>query len=96
MADLPRAFKLDEDLIVLEVPLPDFTGAGLTKAELEVVRLVADGHSSQAIADQRGVSVRTIANQLAAAYKKLGIQQRSELGAYKGLHDRSSKEGGKR
>ena len=51
----------------------------LTTAELAVARLAARGHSSARIAAARGVSERTIANQLASVYGKLSIGSRSEL-----------------
>ncbi len=37
------------------------------------------GASNQDIARTRGVSVRTVANQLAAVYRKLGVRSRAEL-----------------
>ena len=55
--------------------------AELTAAEREVVRLVLDGCSNREIAKRRGASVKTIANQLAAVYQKLGICSRYELAA---------------
>lgn len=51
----------------------------LTRAEREVAVLVAEGLSSQAIAAQRGRSVRTVENQLAAIYCKLRVSSRAEL-----------------
>lgn len=51
----------------------------LTAAELAVARLAARGQSSARIAATRGVSERTIANQLASVYGKLSIGSRSEL-----------------
>ncbi len=51
----------------------------LTGAERDVARLVARGMSNAAIAAQRGSSVRTVANQLASIFGKLGVFSRSEL-----------------
>lgn len=51
----------------------------LTRCEAEVVRMVCDGSSNADIASRRGVSVRTVANQLAAVFRKLGVGSRSEL-----------------
>jgi DNA-binding NarL/FixJ family response regulator len=53
----------------------------LTESEQRVIRLVLEGLSNSAIARQRGVSSRTIANQLASSYSKLGIGSRRELKA---------------
>jgi DNA-binding CsgD family transcriptional regulator len=55
--------------------------ANLSPAEHAVVRLVLDGRSNREIADARGVSVKTVANQLRAVYEKLGINSRFELAA---------------
>jgi DNA-binding CsgD family transcriptional regulator len=51
----------------------------LTDAEVEVARLVMRGASTADIARGRGVSTRTIANQLASIYRKLGVGSRAEL-----------------
>lgn len=51
----------------------------LTRSEREVAGLVAEGLSSQAIATQRGRSVRTVENQIAAIYRKLRVGSRAEL-----------------
>lgn len=52
---------------------------GVTPAETDVVRGVLAGESNAAIAARRGTSVRTVANQLAALFKKLGVGSRAEL-----------------
>lgn len=69
------------ELFVLGTPslsqcLPDH----LTKAERDVAALVLEGLSNQAIARARGTSVRTIANQVAAVFRKLKVTARVELG----------------
>jgi DNA-binding CsgD family transcriptional regulator len=53
----------------------------LTPSEREVVAAVLRGVSNAALARARGVSLRTIANQLASAFSKLGVRSRSELAA---------------
>lgn len=63
------------DLPVDDLELPD----SLTSAEQDVVRLVAQGLSNSDIGKARGRSARTIANQLAAIYRKLGVTGRTEL-----------------
>jgi DNA-binding NarL/FixJ family response regulator len=52
----------------------------LTKAEKDVAALVLEGLSNQEIAKMRGTSVRTIANQVAAIFRKLKVTARIELG----------------
>lgn len=51
----------------------------LTQAEREVAAHVLEGSSNRQIAEQRGVSERTVANQLASIYRKLELQDRHEL-----------------
>jgi DNA-binding CsgD family transcriptional regulator len=53
----------------------------LTPTERAVVARVLDGLATRAIATSRGTSERTIANQLASAYRKLGVGSRRELAA---------------
>jgi DNA-binding CsgD family transcriptional regulator len=54
---------------------------GVTAAERLVLGLAAAGHSNAQIAARRGVSPRTVANQLASAFRKLGVRSRLELEA---------------
>lgn len=51
----------------------------LSPAELEVVQPFIEGQSMRAIAEARGVSVRTVANQISRSYQKLGVRGRGEL-----------------
>ncbi|HEY4243297.1 MAG TPA: helix-turn-helix transcriptional regulator [Kofleriaceae bacterium] len=54
---------------------------GLTAAERQVTLAVLSGLSNAEVARMRGSSPRTIANQLATIFKKLGVHSRSELAA---------------
>lgn len=53
----------------------------LTVAERQVVTGVLNGRTNAAIATARRTSCRTVANQLAAIYRKLGVSSRWELAA---------------
>jgi DNA-binding NarL/FixJ family response regulator len=53
--------------------------AELTDAERAVVAAVLEGRTNAAIASMRGTSPRTIANQVAAVFRKLGVRSRTEL-----------------
>jgi DNA-binding NarL/FixJ family response regulator len=85
--DLPahdlRASRLiveGEDFLVVSIELAEPPAlAALTPAQQAVIREVLRGASNQDIARTRGVSVRTVANQLAAVYRKLGVRSRAEL-----------------
>lgn len=52
---------------------------GLSEAEAMVALLVVAGRSNRDIARARGVTERTVANQLSSLYRKLGIRSRGEL-----------------
>ena len=67
----------DEFVVVSEPIVGADVFAALTQAEREVARLVADGSSNQAIAEKRGARPQTVANQLAAIYRKLAVSSRS-------------------
>jgi DNA-binding CsgD family transcriptional regulator len=68
-----------DDFAVVSVPLVVSMPDTLTAAEREVVRLVVTGKSNAQIARARGVAVRTVANQVAAAMRKLGASSRTDL-----------------
>jgi DNA-binding NarL/FixJ family response regulator len=61
----------------------------LTVSEGEIASMALAGMSNEAIADTRHCSVSTIANHLAAVYRKLGISGRGELGRFARAGDSS-------
>jgi DNA-binding NarL/FixJ family response regulator len=68
--------------LLAHVPIPGFTFKDrLTRAEHAVAELTIQGAFHQAMARARGTSQRTIANQLAAIYFKVGVSARNELRA---------------
>lgn len=78
-----REVKLDgETLVVVSAnsarPAGE-TSSVLSNAELVVARLAARGLSNVEIARRRRSSPRTVANQLASIFAKLGLHSRSEL-----------------
>ncbi|MGH9118828.1 MAG: helix-turn-helix transcriptional regulator, partial [Acidimicrobiales bacterium] len=60
-------------------PTATAPAAALTRRELEVAHLAADGMTDREIADTLVISVRTVESHLAASYRKLGITSRREL-----------------
>ena len=59
--------------------LPDPAAShGLTARELEVLRLVAAGHSNAQIADALFISPRTVSTHLTSIFNKLGVNSRTE------------------
>jgi DNA-binding NarL/FixJ family response regulator len=69
-----------ERLVVLGYPITH-DASGLTRAEQDVVDGALAGKSNRRIAVERGRSARTVANQMASAFRKLGVASRSELAA---------------
>lgn len=68
--------------VIVSLPL----GAGqwqrqLTEAERDIAQQILLGESNKRIAERRGTSARTVANQIAGIYQKLGIASRAELAA---------------
>jgi len=91
---VPRGLRCDhlaldgEEYLVLDFPAAESVDVAepgpwsLTVAERQVAAAAAAGKSNQEIAAARGVSTRTVANQLASIYAKLGINSRAELAAF--------------
>lgn len=51
----------------------------LSPAERQVAALVLEGRTNAAIADRRGVSLSTVAKQVASMFERLGVGSRAEL-----------------
>lgn len=65
---------------VVSVSRPDrLIARQLSAAEYDVMRAIVDGMTYAQISLARSVSTRTIANQIASAYRKLGISGRGAL-----------------
>ncbi len=58
---------------------PAGPGGELSEREVEVLRLVAMGHTNAEIADQLFVSVRTVETHRAHVHQKLGVKARADL-----------------
>jgi pimeloyl-ACP methyl ester carboxylesterase/DNA-binding CsgD family transcriptional regulator len=59
---------------------------GLTKREVEVLRLIADGRSNQQIADELAISVNTVLRHVSNVFDKAGVANRAEAVAYAARH----------
>ena len=57
------------------------TRARLTGAERDTALLAARGRTNKEIAEQLGLSVRTVENRFQRSYEKLGISTRKDLTA---------------
>jgi DNA-binding CsgD family transcriptional regulator len=56
---------------------PDF--AGLTMREREILALIADDQTSQSIADQLGISIKTVEKHRSNLLKKTGLHNATAL-----------------
>jgi DNA-binding CsgD family transcriptional regulator len=78
-----RAFRIrhcGEELAVLSIPIgPPALPASLTSSEREVCAMLMAGRSNPEIAAARGTAPRTVANQVASIFRKLGVTSRAEL-----------------
>ena len=95
--DEPRAFG-DRERRILEFLTPHFSrplleadarrrrqaGYGLTKRELEVLRLVSLGNSNGEVATELWISPLTVRTHLEHAFAKLGVHNRAEAVALAG------------
>lgn len=82
LAQLPRG---DTASSPPAAPLPP-NPAGLTSRELEVLRLIAVGHSTKAIAATLFISVPTVERHITHLYAKLGVRSRAGATAYAVRH----------
>ena len=89
VSEQPSAFRAPVGLVVergargellLSFPLSTRKPpqATLTPVEWDTLRDLALGLSNAAIASRRGVSIRTVANQIAQLFRKLGVHSRLE------------------
>lgn len=82
LATRPRATAKDQPPLrqSVSVSRPDRELAGcLSRAEYAVTRLLIEGKSYAEMAELRSTSQRTVANQLASAFSRLGVSSRAEL-----------------
>lgn len=69
-----------KEQLVVTAERPDRTlPAELTPSEAAVVRLLVEGNTHEQIGFLRSTSRRTVANQLASAFQKIGVSGRTEL-----------------
>ena len=83
--DLVTALEKVAGGSVVMIPDPCADAAGrpthehsLSARELEVIQLVADGLSNQEIAERSYVSVNTVRTYIRSAYRKMGVERRTQ------------------
>lgn len=65
--------------LALNVFSPDEPGKALSARELDIMRLLAQGKSLSAIAEQLGISYKTVANTCTAIKQKMLVERTSDL-----------------
>jgi DNA-binding NarL/FixJ family response regulator len=60
---------------------------GLTRREIEILKLVAEGNSNAAVAKMLWVTEQTVKFHLSNIYRKLGVSNRTEASRWAQLHD---------
>ncbi len=75
------------DLARVEAPARPPKPGGLTEREVEVLRLVADGATNRAIADELFISEKTVERHLSNVFPKLGVSNRAAATAWAYEHD---------
>ena len=79
-ARLEEVLVEGQDLLIGSVPLLDESViAPLSEAERQILEALLVGSTTAHIAEQRGTSPNTIANQIASIFQKLGVGSRTEL-----------------
>jgi HD-GYP domain-containing protein (c-di-GMP phosphodiesterase class II) len=61
--------------------------AGLTRRELEVLLALVLGHSNQVIADDLGISAKTVGHHVGHVYRKVGVRSRAAATVWAFEHD---------
>jgi DNA-binding NarL/FixJ family response regulator len=69
------------------VVAPNRQDCPLTDRELEILRLVAEGHTNGRIARELWVTEQTVKFHLSNTYRKLGVANRTEASRYAHLHN---------
>ena len=71
--------RLAQEMALVSLGAPAHPLDGLSRRELEILRLLGTGSSLQQIADALGLSYKTIANTSGQIKAKLGVQRTAEL-----------------
>ena len=78
LADTLDAALRGRDLLPRHDRKPDRPLAELTRKQIEVMRLVAEGRSNAGIAEERGITVKAVEDTISRACAALGIDTKSE------------------
>jgi DNA-binding CsgD family transcriptional regulator len=85
--DSSQEIILDTDVdgwrfLLVRLPKNTRTGTSLSPRELEIVRMVAEGHPNKVIADVLNISSWTVCTHLRRIFAKLGVNSRAAMVAH--------------
>ena len=78
---LADALALDASVASADNLVPATHNSGLTARELDVLRLLVEGHSDRQIGEALFIGTRTVQTHVANLFAKLGVNARAEAAA---------------
>ena len=82
LLDAELAERIIQDFHAKEGEIPKSRRAELTDREVQILRLLAQGSSNQEIADELGISEKTVRNRLSEIFAKLHLNNRTQAALY--------------
>jgi DNA-binding NarL/FixJ family response regulator len=84
--DVAAAPRAGAETVLPPASIAPAAPAGLTRRELEILRLVAEGHSNSQLAGMLWVTEQTVKFHLSNIYRKLDVANRTEAGRWAQRH----------
>ena len=82
LLDAELAEQIIQDFRAKEAEIPKSRRADLTDREVQILRLLAQGATNQEIADELGISEKTVRNRLSEIFAKLHLNNRTQAALY--------------
>ncbi|HFB39338.1 MAG TPA: response regulator transcription factor [Oceanithermus sp.] len=82
LLDAELAEQIIQDFRAKEAEIPKSRRADLTDREVQILRLLAQGATNQEIADELGISEKTVRNRLSEIFAKLHLNNRTQAALF--------------
>ena len=82
LLDAELAEQIIQDFHAKESEIPRANRADLTEREVQILRLLAQGATNQEIADELGISEKTVRNRLSEIFAKLHLNNRTQAALF--------------
>jgi len=82
LLDAELAEQIIRDFRAKEAEIPKSRRADLTDREVQILRLLAQGATNQEIADELGISEKTVRNRLSEIFAKLHLNNRTQAALF--------------